>query len=301
MSTAKGTALVTGASSGIGAAYARRLAAEGWDTVLVARRAQRLDDLARGLRAETSTTVETVVADLSAPDDLARVAGRAAGEDIGFVLNNAGINGYGPFAALEPSLLRKVLDVNVLAVTALARAAVPGMLARGRGTLVNVASQLAFAGSLPPGPLPERAVYAGSKGYVVTFTRTLAAELSGSPPARPGAVSGADRHRVPPLTRRGPGPGAGTDGARGGRNPGGRGDRRVAGRPRCRGGGLRAGAAPVRTGDLARTGGTGAAYGVPPRPVKAPWPRPASTGRLRAPRGVQGPGAHSSTASVSVS
>ncbi|AIV38000.1 SDR family NAD(P)-dependent oxidoreductase [Streptomyces sp. CCM_MD2014] len=181
MSTAKGTALVTGASSGIGAAYARRLAAEGWDTVLVARRAQRLDDLARGLRAETGTTVETVVADLSAPDDLARVAGRAAGEDIGFVLNNAGINGYGPFAALEPSLLRKVLDVNVLAVTALARAAVPGMLARGRGTLVNVASQLAFAGSLPPGPLPERAVYAGSKGYVVTFTRTLAAELSGSP------------------------------------------------------------------------------------------------------------------------
>ncbi|MFF7552291.1 SDR family NAD(P)-dependent oxidoreductase [Streptomyces olivaceus] len=176
------TALVTGASSGIGAAYARRLAARGWDTVLVARRTQRLDDLARRLREEgTGTRVETLVADLSDPADLARVADRAAGDDIGFLLNNAGINGYGPFTDLDPALLRKVLDVNVLAVTVLARSAVAAMRERGRGTLVNVASQLAFAGSLPPGPLPERAVYGGTKGYVVTFTRTLAAELAGTP------------------------------------------------------------------------------------------------------------------------
>ncbi|CAM5335275.1 SDR family NAD(P)-dependent oxidoreductase [Streptomyces fumanus] len=181
MSTRHGTALVTGASSGIGAAYAGRLAAAGWDTVLVARRAQRLDDLAGRLREETGTTVETLVADLSDPDDLTRVAERAAGEDIGFLLNNAGINGYGPFAELEPDLMAKVLTVNVVAVTALTRAVVPAMLERGRGTVVNVASQLAFAGSLPPGPLPQRAVYGGTKGYVVTFTRTLAAELAGSP------------------------------------------------------------------------------------------------------------------------
>ncbi|MFG3151659.1 SDR family NAD(P)-dependent oxidoreductase [Streptomyces sp. NPDC048219] len=181
MSTPRGTALVTGASSGIGAAYAGRLAAHGWDTVLVARRAQRLDDLAERLREETGTSVETLVADLSDPAGLERVARRAAGEDIGFLLNNAGINGYGPFAGLEPDLMAKVLHINVLAVTALARAAVPGMLERGRGTVVNVASQLAFAGSLPPHPLPERAVYGGTKGYVVTFTRTLAAELAGSP------------------------------------------------------------------------------------------------------------------------
>ncbi|MFH8242806.1 SDR family NAD(P)-dependent oxidoreductase [Streptomyces sp. NPDC018321] len=175
------TALVTGASSGIGAAYARRLAKRGWNTVLVARRANRLDDLAHHLRAEGARTVETLVADLSAPGDLARIAERAAGEDIGFLLNNAGINGYGPFAELEPPLLRKVLDVNVLAVTVLTHAAVPTMLSRGHGILVNVASQLAFAGSLAPGPLPERAVYGGSKGFVVTFTRTLAAELAGTP------------------------------------------------------------------------------------------------------------------------
>ncbi|MGV9288989.1 SDR family NAD(P)-dependent oxidoreductase [Streptomyces sp. NPDC003719] len=181
MSTRHGTALVTGASSGIGAAYAGRLAAQGWNTVLVARRAQRLDDLAQRLSRATGTTVETLVADLSEPGDLARVARRAADDDIGFLLNNAGINGYGPFAGLEPELMTKVLAVNVLAVTALARAAAPGMLERGHGTLINVASQLAFAGALPPHPLPERAVYGGTKGYVVTFTRTLAAELAGTP------------------------------------------------------------------------------------------------------------------------
>ncbi|HWU06596.1 MAG TPA: SDR family NAD(P)-dependent oxidoreductase [Streptomyces sp.] len=181
MGAQRGKALVTGASSGIGAAYAARLAAGGWDTVLVARREQRLDDLAAQLRGETGSAVETLVADLSDPGGLARAVERAGRGDIGFLLNNAGINGYGPFGELEPALMAKVVNVNVLAVTALARAVVPAMLRRGRGTVVNVASQLAFAGSLPPRPLPERAVYAGTKGYVVTFTRTLAAELSGSP------------------------------------------------------------------------------------------------------------------------
>lgn len=181
MGTQQGRALVTGASSGIGAAYAARLAAEGWDTVLVARRQHRLDDLAARLREETGTAVETLVSDLSDPHGLARVAERAGQGDIGFLLNNAGINGYGPFAELESALMAKVLHVNVLAVTTLTHAVVPVMLRQGRGTVVNVASQLAFAGALPPHPLPERAVYGGTKGYVVTFTRTLAAELSGSP------------------------------------------------------------------------------------------------------------------------
>ncbi|MDQ0578740.1 SDR family NAD(P)-dependent oxidoreductase [Streptomyces rishiriensis] len=181
MSAERGTALVTGASSGIGAGYAERLAADGWDTILVARRAQRLEDLADRLRKETGTTVETLVADLSEQDDLSRVARRAADPEVGFLLNNAGINGYGPFAELDPALMAKVLTLNVFAVTALTRAVIPAMLARGRGVVVNVASQLAFAGALPPHPLPERAVYGGTKGYVVTFTRTLAAELADTP------------------------------------------------------------------------------------------------------------------------
>lgn len=116
-------------------------------------------------------------ADLALPDGLRRVAERVRGQDLTVLVNNAGINGYGLFGEADPDLLSKVLAVNVTALTTLACAAVPGMLARGRGSVVNVASQLAFAGSLPPGPLPERAVYAGTKGYVVTFTRTLAAEL----------------------------------------------------------------------------------------------------------------------------
>jgi short-subunit dehydrogenase len=174
-------ALVTGASSGIGARYAERLAGDGWDLVLVARRAERLDELAARLRQDNGVTVETLLADLSVTEDLNSVADRVAADDVAMVVNNAGINGYGPFAEVEPALLAKVIAVNVTAPTVLTRSAVPGMLARGRGTVVNVASKLAFAGSLPPDPLPRRGVYAGTKGYVVTFTRTLAAELAETP------------------------------------------------------------------------------------------------------------------------
>ncbi|GAA2392236.1 SDR family NAD(P)-dependent oxidoreductase [Streptomyces glaucosporus] len=182
-SATTGTAVVTGASSGIGAAYARRLAGHGLRLVLVARRARRLEDLAARLRAETPAEVETLTADLGRDEDLARVAERVAAPDTALLVNNAGINGYGPFARTEPELLARVLAVNVTAPTVLTRAAVPGMLDRGRGAVVNVASLLAFAGSLPPDPLPHRAVYGGTKGYVVAFTRTLAAELTGTPVA----------------------------------------------------------------------------------------------------------------------
>lgn len=176
-----GTAVVTGASSGIGAEYAAQLARRGWDLVLVARRTERLDALATRLREDTGADVETMVADLARPSDLAGVAERVTAGDVGLLVNNAGINGYGPFADVAPELLAKVLDVNVVAPTVLTRAAVPPMLERGRGAIVNVASLLAFAGALPPGPLPHRAVYGGTKGYMVTFTRTLAAELADTP------------------------------------------------------------------------------------------------------------------------
>ncbi|MGA5120452.1 SDR family NAD(P)-dependent oxidoreductase [Streptomyces pseudogriseolus] len=175
-----GTAIVTGASSGIGWEYATRLAGRGWGLVLVARRAERLDVLAKEALGAGAAGVETLVADLGSPEDLSRVVERTSGDDVDLVVNNAGINGYGPFAEVDAALLTRVLNVNVVALTALTRAAVPGMLARGRGAVINVASLLAFAGDLPPDPLPRRAVYAGSKGYAVTFTRTLAAELAGT-------------------------------------------------------------------------------------------------------------------------
>ncbi|GAA3745286.1 SDR family NAD(P)-dependent oxidoreductase [Streptomyces tremellae] len=178
-----GTAVVTGASSGIGFTYAQRLAALGWDLVLVARRAQRLALHARRLRSAHGVRVEELPADLSEPEGLATVAARVGHDDVDLLVNSAAINGYGPFAEADPALLAKVVTLNVTALTGLSRAALPGMLARRRGAVVNVASTLAFAGSLPPSPggLPQRAVYGGTKGFVVTFTRTLAAELAQAP------------------------------------------------------------------------------------------------------------------------
>lgn len=175
----QGTAVVTGASSGIGAEYARRLAARGQDVVLVARRAARLEKLATELRT-AGVAVEVLVADLADPADVARVVSRVGSPDVTLLVNSAGINGYGRFGEVDPEVVAKVVAVNVTALTLLTHAAVVGMRARGRGAVVNVASLLAFAGTLPPDPLPARATYGGSKGYVVTFSRTLAAELEGS-------------------------------------------------------------------------------------------------------------------------
>jgi uncharacterized protein len=170
------TAVVTGASAGIGEAYARELAARGHDLVLVARRGARLDVL----RRELPVDVEVLVADLAKDADVARVADRVAGEDVDLLVNNAGLSGYGPFAEVEPAVLAAVVRVNALVPTLLSRAAVPGMIARGRGALINVASLLAFSGALPPDPLPYRATYAGTKAHVVTFSRVLARELEGT-------------------------------------------------------------------------------------------------------------------------
>jgi short-subunit dehydrogenase len=172
-----GTAIVTGASAGIGAVFARRLAERGDDLVLVARRTERLEELAGTL----GVRVEVLGADLAQPGDLSRVAERAAGGDVTLLVNNAGINGYGPFAEIDPAVLAGVLAVNVTAPAVLTRAAIPGMVERGAGAVINVASLLAFAGALPPDPLPHRATYAGTKGFMVTFSRTLAAELAGTP------------------------------------------------------------------------------------------------------------------------
>jgi short-subunit dehydrogenase len=171
------TAVVTGASSGIGAEYARRLAELGWNLTLVARRGGRLEAVAERLHESAGVAVETLAADLADPAGLAKVGARVAQDDVALLVNNAGINGYGPFDETDPELLQRVVAVNVTAPTALSRAALPGMRARGRGAIVNVASLLALSGGQPPNPLPHRATYAGTKSFVVTFTRTLAEEL----------------------------------------------------------------------------------------------------------------------------
>ncbi|MBF5042363.1 SDR family NAD(P)-dependent oxidoreductase [Aggregicoccus sp. 17bor-14] len=180
--SAQGTAVVTGASAGIGALYARALAARGYDLVLVARREERLRALAAELERAHGIRAEVLVADLGTSAGVLSVAERAGGADVSFVLNNAGIGGYGPFAETDPRLLEQLVNLHVTGPLLATRAALPGMQARGRGSVVNVASLLAFSAALPPNPLPARATYAGAKAFLVHFTRTLASELgAGSP------------------------------------------------------------------------------------------------------------------------
>lgn len=174
-----GTALVTGASSGIGLAYARALAGRGHDLVLVARRPGPLHEVA-GELSTGGRAVDVLAADLCEPAGLAAVADRAAAEDVTVLVNSAGIHGYGPFAEADPARLSRVIALNVAAPTLLARAAVPHLVAAGRGAIVNVASILAFSGSIPADRPPGRTTYGASKAFLLAHSRLLATELAGT-------------------------------------------------------------------------------------------------------------------------
>ena len=173
-------ALVTGASSGLGEAFARRLAADGWDLVITARRGGRLAALAGQLTAGHGVRVQTCAADLTDPRDLGDLERIIATVRPHLLVNNAGFAGYREFCAVGPQVVSELIGVHVLAVSRLTRAAIPAMMARGSGAIINVASLLAFSGPLPPEPLPCRAVYAGAKAFQVAFTQALAGELAGT-------------------------------------------------------------------------------------------------------------------------
>jgi short-subunit dehydrogenase len=179
MMASRPLALVTGASSGIGRALAELLAREGHDLIVVARRSERLEALAARLAEEAGAQVEVVVADLTDTADLARVAARAAEAGPALLVNNAGFSGYGPFAEIDPDVMRGVVAIHVTAPVTLARAALPGMIARGAGAIVNVASLLSLSGPLRLG-MAGRATYAGAKSFQLVFTQSLAAELEGT-------------------------------------------------------------------------------------------------------------------------
>jgi short-subunit dehydrogenase len=167
-------ALVTGASSGIGQAFAQRLAADGYDLVAVGRRLDRLENLAASL---PGVNVRTVAADLSTDEGVDKVAEMCASQPVTMLVNNAGVAHYMPIAELPADKARELVHVKVVAPTMLARAAVPGMLARGAGTIINVAGMLAFSGPAPQGALPRRAVYAGALAHLVAMTQVLHEEL----------------------------------------------------------------------------------------------------------------------------
>lgn len=180
-SGALGTALVTGASSGIGRAFAERLAADGHDLVLVARDRARLDALADALRhgSARELRVEVLAADLTDPDARDAVARRLAepgdAAPVEVLVNDAGDATCGEFVATDPAALRADFDLTVRSVLALTRAALPGMLARGRGVVVNVSSVHGFV-ARPGGAVP----YNAGKAYVTSLSESLGTALAGS-------------------------------------------------------------------------------------------------------------------------
>lgn len=169
-----GHVMVTGASSGIGAAYATKLARSGYSLSLVARRKDRLEALARTLRSEIGADVDVQVADLENPDHLVQLEDRLADEPFAGLVNNAGAGGLGSILGSGPQELERNLRLNVIALARLSRAALAGFKTRDAGFLVNIGSVLAFA------PSPAAAAYSGSKAFVLNFTRSLQLEFSAS-------------------------------------------------------------------------------------------------------------------------
>ena len=170
-----GLALVTGATSGIGKAFAERLAADGYDVVAVGRRKDRLEDLARAL---PDVEVTPLVADLSTEAGIETVAEVAASRELTMLVNNAGVAHYMPFTELPADKAGELLHVKVMAPTMLARAAAPGMVSRGSGEIINVSGMIAFSGPATLEQVPlRRAVYAGTLAHIVALSQNLNAEL----------------------------------------------------------------------------------------------------------------------------
>jgi len=167
------SALVTGASSGIGTSFARRLAADGCHLVLVARRTDRLDRLAGELHKQHDVTVEVLPADLGSAAGLAAVRARlTAGDPVELLVNNAARSARGTLAELTPETIDAQLSLNVTALAQLTRAAVTGMLDRGYGGILNVSSMASLTAS------PGSAVYGATKAFVTSLTESLHAELA---------------------------------------------------------------------------------------------------------------------------
>lgn len=178
MPVTKRTAVVTGASSGIGAVYARRLAADGYDLILVARRKVRLETLAEELERSHGVRAEVLAADLTEEADLRKVEERIArAGDLEFLVNNAGFGTRGLFFRAPVEGQDRMHRLHVLAVLRLSHAALGGMVARGKGTLVNVSSVAAF------GQAPGNAGYCATKAWMNSFTEGLSLDLAaaGSP------------------------------------------------------------------------------------------------------------------------
>jgi uncharacterized protein len=187
-SNSNGTALITGASSGIGAVYADRLARRGYDLILVARNQQRLAALAATLTSTTGRKVDTIAADLTLPADVLRVEERLRSDaSITALVNNAGFGASAKLIDSKVDELENMIQLNVTALTRLTLAALPGFVARANGSIINISSIVALAPELLNG------TYSGTKAYVVNFTQSLNHELADKgiqvQAVLPGAIS----------------------------------------------------------------------------------------------------------------
>lgn len=173
--SALGTAVITGASAGIGSVYADRLARRGFDLILIARRLDRLDTLARSLKTKYGVSVTTLSADLASPSALKGIAQLIADDDsISMLVNNAGTSTLAPLASTDTLALNAMTDVNITALAQLTLAILPRFKERDRGTIINMGSVLGFH------TLPVSSIYSGTKGYVTNFTRGLLDEVAGT-------------------------------------------------------------------------------------------------------------------------
>jgi short-subunit dehydrogenase len=169
-------ALITGASTGIGRAYAHAFAARGASLILVARSADKLEAVATEARVRHSVTVNVIAHDLSTPGASTALLERVAslGRDVDILVNNAGFGTLGNFAEIEPTRLDAEMQLNCVTLVGLTRGVLPGMTARRRGTIVNVASVAAFQ------PMPTMAVYGATKAFVLSFSVAVAEEVRAS-------------------------------------------------------------------------------------------------------------------------
>ena len=168
-------AVITGASSGIGKAFAERLARDGYDVVLVARRRERLESLATVLSDTWGVLVDVLPADLTNPSDLKLVEQKVRDDSsLELLVNNAGFGKIGAYGDLDLDVEDEEIRLNILALVRLTHAAIPGMIARHRGAIINVSSIVAFL------PVPFLATYSATKAYVNTFTEAIHEELKGT-------------------------------------------------------------------------------------------------------------------------
>ena len=187
----KGLALITGASSGIGAVYADRLAHRGHDLILVARNTARLEARAEALRAKTGRKIEVLTADLANPYDLGRVEARLnQDEAITLLVNNAGITLKGGLLDSGPAELAGLIAINITAPTVLAAAAAKAFVRRKAGGIINIASVLALA------PEALEGVYSGSKAYLLNLSLKLAQDVAGAGVQIQAVLPGATRTEI---------------------------------------------------------------------------------------------------------